>query len=151
MIVMPAGWVMGNNGNMKGDMLLQAWTRGYLALGRRPRGTLGAARRLSIENAPPTVDVVVVVVAVVVVVVFPLSSLLDGGGVDFCCGFSSVVGSSSSSTTASLPLSSAGRFLTVVTGSPLHVCGYMKLCGRPGALLVCSFLRHLARRFWNHT
>ena len=36
-------------------------------------------------------------------------------------------------------------------GSPLHVCGCALCAGRPGPFFVCSFLRHLARRFWNQT
>ena len=36
-------------------------------------------------------------------------------------------------------------------GSPLHVCGWALCAGRPGPFFVCSFLRHLARRFWNQT
>ena len=46
----PTGCVMGKRGyipNDRGFILLLAWTRGYLELGRRPRGTLGASRRLS--------------------------------------------------------------------------------------------------------
>src|SRR5688500_3308073 len=45
-IVNPAGCVTGYSGNMPnpyGLILLHACTRGYLALGRRPRGTLLAA------------------------------------------------------------------------------------------------------------
>lgn len=36
-------------------------------------------------------------------------------------------------------------------GSPEQVCGWALWAGRPGPFFVCSFLRHLARRFWNHT
>ena len=36
-------------------------------------------------------------------------------------------------------------------GSPEQVWGWALCAGRPGPFLVCSFLRHLARRFWNHT
>ena len=36
-------------------------------------------------------------------------------------------------------------------GVPLHVRGRTLCAGRPGLLRVCSFLRHLARRFWNQT
>jgi len=36
-------------------------------------------------------------------------------------------------------------------GTPLQVNGRTLCAGRPGFLRVCSFLRHLARRFWNHT
>jgi hypothetical protein len=46
----PAGCVMGKSGNRNGLMLLHAWTRGYLAFGRRPRGTRGIDNRCSIEN-----------------------------------------------------------------------------------------------------
>lgn len=36
-------------------------------------------------------------------------------------------------------------------GAPLQLCGCALWAGRPGPFLVCSFLRHLARRFWNQT
>lgn len=36
-------------------------------------------------------------------------------------------------------------------GSPEHDCGWALCAGRPGPFFVCSFFRHLARRFWNHT
>ncbi len=36
-------------------------------------------------------------------------------------------------------------------GSPLQVVGWELWAGRPGPFFVFSFLRHLARRFWNHT
>ena len=37
------------------------------------------------------------------------------------------------------------------SGTPLQVWGWALCAGRPGPLRVCSFFRHLARRFWNHT
>lgn len=49
----PTGCVIGNKGYIpkeRGFMLLLACTRGYFELGRRPRGTLGASRRLSMEK-----------------------------------------------------------------------------------------------------
>lgn len=36
-------------------------------------------------------------------------------------------------------------------GSPEHDCGWALWAGRPGPFFVCSFFRHLARRFWNQT
>lgn len=36
-------------------------------------------------------------------------------------------------------------------GSPEQVCGWALWAGRPGPFFVCSFFRHLARRFWNQT
>lgn len=50
-MVRPTGWVMGKRGSMKGLRFLQACTRGYLAFGRRPLGTRGAARSVSMEKA----------------------------------------------------------------------------------------------------
>lgn len=36
-------------------------------------------------------------------------------------------------------------------GSPEQDWGWALWAGRPGPFFVCSFLRHLARRFWNQT
>lgn len=43
------------------------------------------------------------------------------------------------------------RNSSIGIGSPEQVCGWALCAGRPGPFLVCSFFRHLARKFWNHT
>ena len=63
----------------------------------------------------------------------------------FCC-FSSDLSSFFSLRSRSFRSSSSAGI-----GSPEHVCGWALWAGRPGPFFVCSFLRHLALRFWNHT
>ena len=59
----------------------------------------------------------------------------------FCC-FSSDLRSFLSLRSRSLRSNSSAGI-----GSPEQVCGCALCAGRPGPFFVCSFLRHLARRF----
>ena len=63
----------------------------------------------------------------------------------FCC-FSNCFNNFFSRLSRSFLSSSSGEM-----GSPEQVCGCALCAGRPGPFFVFSFLRNLARRFWNHT